>query len=105
MSIALEMKVRSQTQIMKAKPLVVEGVTVADPSTSAPYAALSQVQPTIVQPIQKDKDEEEVSITITIITPSTRRSARLTKVNQEQVDSPKKKTEQMFIGPRNRRKT
>ena len=49
-----------------ATPLavVVEGVTLVGPSTqipSAPYVAIAQVQPTIVQPTKKI-DEEEVTI-------------------------------------------
>ena len=62
---------------------------------------MSQVQSKVVPPTKKGKDEEEVSITKvqTITPPTTRRSMRLTKVNQEQVESCSRKlTKQMSSG-------
>ena len=113
MGIALEMRASEQIEVLMAKPLAVDveasqGVTIAGPSASALYAAICQVQPTVVPPTQKGKDEEEIRITKiqTVTPPSTKRSVRLADVKREQVESPsKKRTKQMSSGPGKRRKT
>ena len=68
MGIALEMRASGQSKILMTKLLAVDigsvqGVIVAGPSTSAPYAVVSRVQPQVVSPVQRQEDEEDVSIT------------------------------------------
>ena len=81
MKIAIE-KSSGQIEVLMAKPLTIEGVIVEDPIANVSYVIISHVQPTIVQPFQKDESEEEVNLKKlqTITPPSSRRLVKLIEI-------------------------
>ena len=70
---------------------------------TTPYATVTQVQATIVQPNQKKKDTKEVNIVEEKT--SAIKSKRVKKVKQELESPSKKRTKQFSSGPGKRRKT